>query len=143
MILVTKLEQLRSLFNKPIHIISGYRCAKHNKACGGVTKSQHLTCSAADIRIEGVDPSRLAKRAHAVFRAIGIYDSFVHVDTRTIRAFWDHRTPKETKEDVIINEESKSSSEGQLPRPKQKEESTKPVPRRTERKTKSSTTPSK
>lgn len=43
------LDPLRELYGAPIYISSGYRCAKLNKAVGGVANSQHLTGQAADI----------------------------------------------------------------------------------------------
>lgn len=43
------LDPLRELYGKPIHISSGYRCPRLNKAVGGVANSQHLTGQAADI----------------------------------------------------------------------------------------------
>ena len=47
------LEPLRVAMNRPIHISSGYRCEKLNKAVGGVYNSQHLKGQAVDIDIEG------------------------------------------------------------------------------------------
>ena len=47
------LEPLRVAMNRPIHISSGYRCEKLNKAVGGVYNSQHLKGQAADIDIQG------------------------------------------------------------------------------------------
>lgn len=43
------LDPLRELYGKPIHISSGYRCPRLNKAVGGVSTSQHLVGQAADI----------------------------------------------------------------------------------------------
>lgn len=37
------LQRLRDLWDEPIIINSGHRCAKHNKEVGGVSQSQHLT----------------------------------------------------------------------------------------------------
>jgi hypothetical protein len=39
--------------NEPIKIGSGYRCAKLNKAVGGVGNSQHTKGEAADLCIDG------------------------------------------------------------------------------------------
>ena len=44
------LEQIRTIYNKPIIVTSGYRCEKLNKAVGGVKTSQHRLGQAADIR---------------------------------------------------------------------------------------------
>ena len=45
------LEPLRSHFNCPIVINSGYRCLQLNKAVGGVSTSNHLSGYAADIKV--------------------------------------------------------------------------------------------
>lgn len=44
------LDPLRKLWGKPIIVTSGFRCAKLNRAVGGVAKSQHTKGQAADIR---------------------------------------------------------------------------------------------
>lgn len=44
------LDPLRKLWGKPIIVTSGFRCAKLNRAVGGVAKSQHMKGQAADIR---------------------------------------------------------------------------------------------
>lgn len=45
------LEPLRSHFNTPIVVSSGYRSPALNKAVGGSATSQHMTGEAADLRI--------------------------------------------------------------------------------------------
>lgn len=97
-ILVARLEMLRSKFNKPIKVISGYRCPSHNTSVKGAKRSQHMLSQAADIVIKDVDPKRVGKLAHGIFNGIGIYDHFTHVDTRAKRAFWDHSTKEEKKD---------------------------------------------
>lgn len=44
------LDPLRELWGEPIIVTSGFRCAKLNRAVGGVAKSQHMKGQAADIR---------------------------------------------------------------------------------------------
>lgn len=44
------LDPLREAYGKPIVVSSGYRCAKLNRAVGGVARSQHITGQAADIQ---------------------------------------------------------------------------------------------
>ena len=46
------LDPLRDEYGKPIYVNSGYRCEKHNKAVGGVPKSQHMLGQAADISVK-------------------------------------------------------------------------------------------
>lgn len=50
------LDPLREAYGKPIIVTSGYRCAKLNKAVGGVKNSQHLTGEAADIQAVSKQP---------------------------------------------------------------------------------------
>ena len=45
------LDPVREAYGKPIYVNSGYRCEKHNKAVGGVPKSQHMLGQAADISL--------------------------------------------------------------------------------------------
>lgn len=48
--LMRALEALRVDLGEPIIVTSGYRCAVHNRAVGGVPHSQHRYGRAADIR---------------------------------------------------------------------------------------------
>ncbi len=45
----TVLDPARERLKQPIMVTSGYRCAKLNKAVGGVSNSFHITGRAADI----------------------------------------------------------------------------------------------
>lgn len=92
--LVCALETLRLLCGGHIvRVNSGCRCPAHNRAVGGMRNSQHLRGTAADIRIDGVDPDVVASHAEAIdaFGGIGRYDTFTHVDVRERRARWDYR----------------------------------------------------
>lgn len=53
------LEPLRLLLNKPIHITSGYRCERVNKAIGGAANSQHVLGQAADCHVDGMTTQEL------------------------------------------------------------------------------------
>lgn len=87
--LLDKLQKLRDRINKPIIINSGYRTPEHNKKVGGASGSQHLLGKAVDIKVNGMTPTTLAKHAEAVgFRGIGLYKTFIHVDTRAVKARW-------------------------------------------------------
>lgn len=55
------LEPIRSHFNKPIRISSGYRSPALNAEVKGSKNSQHMTGEAADIEIMGLDNCDLAK----------------------------------------------------------------------------------
>ncbi len=87
--LVAYLQRMRSHFGQPITVNSGYRCATHNKAVGGANRSQHKSGCAADIAVRGVEPLAVAQYAESIgVRGIGLYDTFVHVDTRDTPQFW-------------------------------------------------------
>ncbi|HPZ44442.1 MAG TPA: D-Ala-D-Ala carboxypeptidase family metallohydrolase [Bacillota bacterium] len=90
--LVRKLQALRSAAGAPVVITSGYRCAGHNRECGGAANSYHLFGMAADIWVGGMSTRQLAELAErAGFDGIGIYpeQAFVHVDVRGYRARWE------------------------------------------------------
>lgn len=89
--LVEVLQKIRDHFGKPVVINSGYRTAKHNKAVGGATYSQHLYGTAADIQVSGVKPKDVAAYAETLLPStggIGIYSTFTHVDVRSVKARW-------------------------------------------------------
>ena len=92
--LVDYLQKIREHFGKPVTVTSAYRCAKHNKAVGGVTGSYHTQGRAADIVVDGVTPAEVAKYAESLgIKGIGLYETdkdghFVHVDTRSTKSFW-------------------------------------------------------
>lgn len=47
--LLESLETYRKHLGHPVHIVSGYRCPKHNAAAGGAKASQHINGTAADV----------------------------------------------------------------------------------------------
>lgn len=83
------LQQIREHFGKPLHITSGYRCAKHNASVGGTANSRHTKGQAADFTISGVESAEIARFAESIgILGIGLYDNFVHIDTREKKSFW-------------------------------------------------------
>lgn len=83
--LVSLLELLRTQVKKPIKIVSGYRTEAYNEKCGGAKKSYHLLGQAADIKVDGVDTTVLGLLCVEIgFSGVGVYDNWVHVDTRAI-----------------------------------------------------------
>lgn len=90
--LVDILQKIRDHVKKPVHINSAYRTPSHNKKVGGSPKSQHVDGRAADIRIDGETPERVAKIAEYYGAdGIGLYDTFTHIDTRGYKSRWDYR----------------------------------------------------
>ena len=89
------LDPLRRILQAPIIITSGYRCAKLNKAVGGVANSWHTKGNAADLRIKDKE------EAKAIFQILKTLPS---VDTvlfeHSTSAIWIHvqwdmeRTPR-------------------------------------------------
>lgn len=47
--LVLALEDVRSLYGRPVRITSGWRCEPHNREVGGHPQSRHLIGCAADL----------------------------------------------------------------------------------------------
>lgn len=89
--LVSKLIELRRELSMPIYINSGYRCPEHNKAVGGVSNSMHVEGRAADITVTDFEhwkPVLLKLIDRIGFNGVGIYDTFIHVDTRIEKARW-------------------------------------------------------
>ena len=83
--LIEILEWLRSTLDDPINVNSGCRCKSHNKEIGGVEHSQHTLGRAADITTS-LSPQIVADILNTGFGdkvSIGIYNDFVHVDSRS------------------------------------------------------------
>lgn len=89
--LVEILQKLRDHFGKPVTITSAYRTPGKNKTCGGTTYSQHLYGKAADIKINGVTPKKVASQAEKLMPktgGIGVYKTFTHIDVRSSKSRW-------------------------------------------------------
>ena len=89
--LVRLLERIRKHFGVPVTVNSGIRCKTHNANVGGVSGSQHLKGTAADISVKGVSPAKVAAYAETLLPntgGIGIYKTFVHVDVRKTKSRW-------------------------------------------------------
>lgn len=97
--LVKLLENIREAAGgKAVTINSGYRSPEHNKAVGGVSNSQHVKGTAADIVVSDTDPLTVGQIAEYFLNTkggIGVYKSFTHVDTRANRSRWDQRSGKQ------------------------------------------------
>ena len=91
--LVKTLEAIREHFGVPVTISSGIRCETHNSSpsVGGATNSQHLYGTAADIKVKGVAPEKVAAYAETLLPqtgGIGRYKTFTHIDVRSVMARW-------------------------------------------------------
>lgn len=87
--LVAYLQQIRDHFGKPVHV-TAYRCKTHNaRVANAAPNSYHCYGQAADFHIDGVAPAEIAKYAESIgIKGIGLYDTFVHIDTRISKSFW-------------------------------------------------------
>ena len=91
-------EIVRVFVGVPITPSSGNRCPKHNLLVGGSLNSQHLKSKAADLPVP--DPFLVYTMLCDKFpghHGFGLYDSFVHVDSRSWKARWDLRSEKGDK----------------------------------------------
>lgn len=90
--LVEVLEAVRTHFGAPVTVTSGYRTVSYNKTVSGSSStSQHCSGLAADIRVEGVSPDRVADYAEQLLGdhgGVGRYKTFTHVDVRANKSRW-------------------------------------------------------
>ena len=89
-----------------MHIISGYRTPKYNRKINGARKSQHMKAKAADIVVKNLKPIELRKIIIGLIKeekikkgGVGLYNSFVHYDTRGWNARWKGKGIKDYKGD--------------------------------------------
>lgn len=85
-------DAIRERIRKPISVNSGLRCKTHNANVGGVSNSQHLYGTAADLGCPiGCTPSQMASIAEEIMGntgGIGIYSWGIHIDTRSTKSRW-------------------------------------------------------
>ncbi len=89
------LDRVRELVGAPIMTLSVYRSPAYNKKIGGATHSEHMDFTAIDFQVKASSgPAEWAGvvrqlRQSGMFKGgIGVYSSFVHVDTRGANADW-------------------------------------------------------
>lgn len=89
------LDPLRRILQAPIIITSGFRCAKLNKAVGGVANSWHTEGNAADLRIKNEEE---AKAIFQILKTLPSVDTvlFEHSSTSIwMHVQWDmEKTPR-------------------------------------------------
>lgn len=97
--LAVQLEIIRSHFNSPIKINSGYRNLEYNRNIGSKDTSQHVLGTAADIVVEGYTPDEVADALEFLISTgmlkeggVGRYNTFTHYDIRGTRARWNYKT---------------------------------------------------
>lgn len=86
------LQEARRRLKAPIRITSAYRSPAYNKRIGGVSNSTHVRFNAVDLVTDA--PAKLylilmEMRREGLFKGgLGLYRSFVHLDTRGHNATW-------------------------------------------------------
>lgn len=89
------LDPLRRIHQQPIVITSGYRCAKLNKAVGGVSNSWHTKGNAADIHIKDEVEAR---KIFDILKTLPSVDTVLFEHSRQsqwIHVQWDmNKTPR-------------------------------------------------
>ncbi len=89
------LDELRDRLGKPVRISSAYRSPAYNACIKGAKKSQHKQFRAIDFSSGEASPKELANalkhmRDEEKFfvGGIGVYNTFVHIDTRPYNVDW-------------------------------------------------------
>lgn len=92
---IKNLQVIRDEVKVPISITSGYRSPEHNAKVKGAKDSQHVKGTAVDFKVQGLTPKEVALIVEKLIKegkikqgGIGIYPSWVHYDTRGIKARW-------------------------------------------------------
>lgn len=86
-------EQVREHVGVSLIPNSGCRCEAYNEAVGGSVGSQHLQSRAVDLPVP--DPKEVYGWLCAKYPkqyGFGVYDTFVHVDSRPGPVRWDNRS---------------------------------------------------
>lgn len=89
--LVAILQKIRTHFGVAVTITSAYRTPTHNKKVNGSVYSCHLYGMAADIRVKGISPEKIATYTETLLSGkggIGVYDTFTHIDVRSQKSRW-------------------------------------------------------
>lgn len=84
-LLIDELELLREELGAPVRVVSGCRCAEHNRKVGGALHSQHVKGKAVDIIVAGYTPAQVFTHLCMVYQhgyGVGLYRSWVHFDVR-------------------------------------------------------------
>lgn len=93
--LSSNLQALRDHFKKPIHINIAYRPKWYEALNNRSGDSQHCLGKAADIVVDGYDPSEVAEAIELLIEegkmtqgGLKAYSTFTHYDVRGYKARW-------------------------------------------------------
>lgn len=82
--LAALLELVREMYNKPLIILSGFRCPALNVAVKGSVTSQHMNGEAADFYIPGVSLDEIVSKLSTSFLKFGQVirePGWIHIST--------------------------------------------------------------
>ena len=102
-------DDLREDLNIPIRINSAYRSPDYNSCIKGRPRSLHLRFNALDIAFVGISSIEgckelLSRRKAGVFSGgLGIYKTFVHIDTRGRDAEWKGNGTPQSYYDAVFS----------------------------------------
>lgn len=82
--LLERLQELRDLYGRPMHLTSGYRCEKHPVEARKTVPGQHNKGTAVDITYSsGREARTIMKLAFDLdFKCVVLGRGFIHVDLR-------------------------------------------------------------
>jgi uncharacterized protein YcbK (DUF882 family) len=90
--MVSKLQQVRTWWGKPISFSSAYRCPRYNQSIkGAATNSYHTKGMAVDISTIGMTKDQAVELFHyceKLFNGCELGNGFVHCDTRDKKQNW-------------------------------------------------------
>lgn len=82
-------EVVRHIEGGPALVSSGHRCETYNRAVGGARDSMHLRGRAADLIV--TKPRFVYDELCRLFPdrfGFGVYETWIHVDSRSVKARW-------------------------------------------------------
>lgn len=85
------IRHLEETLGEKAVVTSGHRCLVHNRNVGSTDSSRHVQGRAADIYFPSYKPYTIYKLLDERYPdtfGIGLYHTFVHIDTRKKRARW-------------------------------------------------------
>lgn len=82
--LVKMLKTMERHFRRPVMVTSGYRSPSYNRKVNGARRSLHMICAAADIQIDGISKTEIARVARSLPGRGGVgtycHTKSVHID---------------------------------------------------------------
>ena len=106
---ILALEKFRLQVGAPMRISSAYRNEAYNSCINGASNSLHKKFNASDFSAPSMGARDLAK-ALRLFRddgefkgGIGVYNTFVHIDTRGNNAGWKGSSTPQSDYDFVFH----------------------------------------